>query len=181
MRPGLEEGDLVLVDRMSGEFGTPEVGDVVLVRRPDDRARELLVRVVAQEGDSVAVDDAEIRVTDDPIVLSAPGRRWRAAEPSHLGALAAIDGPITRTARLPSGTEHRVITRSDALHSGALRTVHEIPKGHVFVLGDNRDAAYDSRAFGPIPMADVVGEVRLVVRASEPDGGLIGRWIRFLD
>ena len=32
-----------------------------------------------------------------------------------------------------------------------------IPAGHVFVLGDNRHNAQDSRYVGPIPMKDIKG------------------------
>ncbi len=33
-----------------------------------------------------------------------------------------------------------------------------VPSGHMFVLGDNRDGSEDSRYFGPVPLANVVGE-----------------------
>jgi len=32
-----------------------------------------------------------------------------------------------------------------------------IPKGHVFVLGDNRGFSNDSRSFGPVPVSNVIG------------------------
>lgn len=33
-----------------------------------------------------------------------------------------------------------------------------VPQGHMFVLGDNRDDSEDSRYFGTVPLANVVGE-----------------------
>ncbi|QST02951.1 signal peptidase I (plasmid) [Pontibacillus sp. ALD_SL1] len=38
-----------------------------------------------------------------------------------------------------------------------------VPKDHVFVLGDNRNYSSDSRNFGPFPLSDVKGKVRLEV------------------
>jgi signal peptidase I len=34
-----------------------------------------------------------------------------------------------------------------------------IPDGQLFVVGDHREASADSRAFGPITLADVLGVV----------------------
>ena len=35
-----------------------------------------------------------------------------------------------------------------------------VPPGHVFLLGDNRADSVDSRVFGPVPLASVVGTVQ---------------------
>lgn len=32
-----------------------------------------------------------------------------------------------------------------------------VPQGSLFMLGDNRDNSYDSRAYGPVPIADLIG------------------------
>ncbi len=36
-----------------------------------------------------------------------------------------------------------------------------VPEGHVFVLGDNRGYSNDSRAFGPVPLENIVGHAWL--------------------
>ena len=36
-----------------------------------------------------------------------------------------------------------------------------IPSGRVFVIGDNRPNSNDSRAFGPVPVDDLLGRVWL--------------------
>jgi signal peptidase I len=34
-----------------------------------------------------------------------------------------------------------------------------VPEGHLYVIGDNREASEDSRNFGPVPIDRVVGKV----------------------
>ena len=41
-----------------------------------------------------------------------------------------------------------------------------VPEGYLFVMGDNRDNSYDSRAWGCVPLRNVEGE-------------LIARWFSF--
>uniref|UniRef100_A0A0K0G495 IMP2-like protein n=1 Tax=Strongyloides venezuelensis TaxID=75913 RepID=A0A0K0G495_STRVS len=51
-----------------------------------------------------------------------------------------------------------------------------IPKGHVFVQGDNRRVSYDSRNFGPVPEGLV--QVKFCLRIWPPQkiGWLSNRW-----
>ena len=43
--------------------------------------------------------------------------------------------------------------------AGLLAAPYYVRDGHVFVMGDNRNASYDSRNFGAVPIEQVVGTV----------------------
>lgn len=51
-----------------------------------------------------------------------------------------------------------------------------VPDAHVFVLGDDRAHATDSRTFGTVAIADIKGIARIVWYSSSRDGGV--RWAR---
>ncbi len=62
---------------------------------------------------------------------------------------------------------------------GSGDSVHIVPKGHLFLLGDNRDASTDSRVFGFVPRNAVVGRARFIYwSTSSPETGGSTRWHR---
>jgi signal peptidase I len=52
---------------------------------------------------------------------------------------------------------------------------YPVPHGRVFVMSDNQEKGLDSRYFGPVPLADVVGKARLVFFSAGKEGVRWGR------
>ncbi|XP_058095285.1 mitochondrial ATP-independent inner membrane protease subunit 1a-like [Magnolia sinica] len=103
-------GDLVLVDRVSHRIGHVGLGDIVLLRSPENPRKTVTKRITGMEGDTVtfAVDPKQ-------------GDRWKT-----------------------------VI----------------VPKGHIFVQGDNIFSSNDSRNFGAVPYALV--QAKALIRIWPP-------------
>lgn len=73
MRPTLEEGDRVLINRLSYHFRDPERGDVIIFHSPMVEGEDLVKRVVGVPGDRVAVKAGDLWVNgvaqDEPYLL----------------------------------------------------------------------------------------------------------------
>jgi signal peptidase I len=62
MQPTLHEGDRILLNRLTYHFRDPKSGDVVVFHSPMVEGEDLVKRVVAVEGDRVAVKDGHLSV-----------------------------------------------------------------------------------------------------------------------
>jgi signal peptidase I len=65
MRPTLEEGDRVLISRLTYHFRDPARGDVIVFHSPMDSTEDLVKRIVAIPGDRVAVTEGKLYVNGE--------------------------------------------------------------------------------------------------------------------
>ncbi|MFN2378026.1 MAG: signal peptidase I [Candidatus Binatia bacterium] len=159
MVPTLAVDDHLLV-RAFGE--EPLRGDVVLYRSPFEFDRLLLGRIVAVSGDRVELGAAGLLV-GGRVLAALPAAADTGCTAEELDAdacpLAAesIDNRLYYTRR-----------------AGGLSGLHfdprEVPEGRVFVLSDNRIDPRDSRIFGAIPHAAIVGVASFVYYAFDESG-----------
>jgi signal peptidase I len=62
MEPTLDEGDRILINRMSYHFRDPKNGDVIVFHSPITEGEDLVKRVIAVGGDRVVITDGKLYV-----------------------------------------------------------------------------------------------------------------------
>lgn len=76
MRPTLEDGEFVLVNRLAYRFGEVQRGDIIVFHFPMDPDQELIKRIVGLPGEDVSITDGAVlvngQVLDEPYIASAP-------------------------------------------------------------------------------------------------------------
>ena len=139
MEPALTDSQSFLIQR-AWLGRTFEPGDIVVIELPD--GAEILKRVIAVGGEAVSFREGAVLVDSEPI----------GGEPFACGEVACVTERI--------GERRWTVRMEPDMPRYALPPV-EIPAGHLFVLGDNRDRSNDSRnpAIGTIPVELVRGRL----------------------
>ena len=159
MMPTLLIGDFILVNKY--EYGlrlpvlhtkfienkTPERGDIVVFRYPEDPSIPFIKRVVGLPGDKVSYHDKVLYINDIPMKQMENG-----LYNAH-GAGYMMNGALLQIENL-KGKEHEILL-DPRRYSQELEEI--VPEGHYFVLGDNRDNSKDSRFWGYVPDENLVG------------------------
>ncbi len=126
-----------------------------------------------QPGQALLVDQRYFRLTgmfpNDLVVVRHDAEIW-------IKRLVGLPGDRIALLYGRDGTIDGVLNlRSGRTPPPGARTL-TVPPDHLFVLGDNLPVSHDSRAAGPLPLADLIGIVRTPTlgRYFPPPG--IGVW-----
>jgi signal peptidase I len=131
MQGTLEPGQYVFVDKLTPRFDSYHRGDIVVFSAPESAGRQEGVPFIKRV---IGVPGDAVEIHDGRVFVNGD----ELDEPYLFeGALGAEP---TETAQ---------------------RSQWIVPDGQLFLMGDHRTQSIDSRAFGPVPIASVVGRAWL--------------------
>lgn len=89
MRPTLQNGEFILVNKLAYRLGHPSRGDIVVFKFPLDPTQDLIKRVIGLPGDHVAVRNGTLYLNDQALQES-----YIAAEPEYTGEWVVPEGNL---------------------------------------------------------------------------------------
>lgn len=146
MENTLQNGQMVLVDKISPALTGYQRGNVIVFQSPPGYLQEgkptpFIKRLIGLPGDLIQIHDGAVYVNgvklDEPYVYTddGEGTNPETIDPQVLASHVCESSPSELTCR--------------------------VPQGDFFALGDHRDDSADSRVFGPIPKSTVIGQAWL--------------------
>lgn len=154
MKPTILVGDFILVDKYWPKSNSPQRGDIIVFKYPEDKRLDYIFRCIAVGGQTVEIRNGDVFVDDKPEGKKTKlGRKYDPAEGRHVNRIR-----ITT----PDGKEYTIRHYVDRYRQTENSGQVTVPDGHYFVMGDNRDNSADSRSWGFLPEENVVGKAGIV-------------------
>lgn len=167
-------GDRLLVSRWVGQI---ERGDMIIFRYPLEPAVTYVSRVIALGGETIQIVGTRVRVNG--------------VELNEEIAFSEEDGSGVLRETSTQGTgDYRVFYRAEPEQETTLSFLRasmtygvepfDVPAGHYFVMGDNRDNSQDSRFWGTVAEDLIIGRPILIYWSVDLYGKTAGtvRWDR---
>jgi len=174
MRPTLLEGDYLFVskfaygyshfslpfspDLFSGRIwaSEPKRGDIVVFKLPSDTSVDYIKRVVGLPGDRIQMRQGVLYINDVPV------KREKVGEINNPDITEQNRPVDVYRETLPNGVSYDTLDLSPNSIGDDTR-VFEVPAGHYFMMGDNRDNSLDSRfTVGYVPFENLVGRANII-------------------
>jgi len=183
MKPTIVEGDRIFVNKVAydlkvpfttlrlAQWSDPQRGDIVVFHSPHDGGR-LVKRVIGLPGDVIEMRDEQLIINGEPVSYGPLSAEISSALPPAEQARS-----IFAAEQLPS-RPHAVMAIPGRPAKRTFDAV-QVPEGHYFMMGDNRDDSFDSRFFGTVARKQIVGRATAVVLSIDKNNHWLPRGDRF--
>jgi len=164
MMPTLLAGDFILVNKFTYglrvpilnntfvELNKPERGDVVVFHFPPDPSIDYIKRIVGVPGDKIAYRNKQLFVNGEPVDMKLVGDYQYVASGLNMITSKLYTEQLGKVS-------HAVLLDEDSI---SIDGETEVPAGHYFAMGDNRDNSKDSRSWGFVPDDNLVGKAFMI-------------------
>jgi signal peptidase I len=148
----------------------PEVGDVVVFKKPTNLDQDYIKRVVGLPGDRIQMIAGILHINGTPVGRELVG-------PSvYVDNNGRPSDVLEYIETLPNGVQHRIFEYSDTYR---LDNTQEwiVPEGNFFAMGDFRDNSLDSRAdVGFVPFENLVGRAEFIFYSTDGSAEIWEFW-----
>ena len=201
MMPTLLVGDFILVEKFSYgikdpvfrskliETGEPARGDVAVFKYPSDPNIDYIKRIIGLPGDRIVYQNKQLYI--QAACADAPCGSLTKVALDYQSEGQFMDGPVAIKEYSESLTDeltHNILVnprRPERVGSyyqqpGTQMVEWIVPEGQYFAMGDNRDDSLDSRFWGFVPEANLVGKAVAIWISFEfgrDSSGLLPAWV----
>jgi signal peptidase I len=153
MEPTLLIGDFFYMAAGASARESPSRNEIVVFDSVEEPGLQVLKRIVGLPGDTLSMTQGQLYRNHAAV-----------AEPFAVETDPAANLDPQMVEQVRGWQRGRYLTPMDSVRNPGLKDwgPFVVPTDSIFVLGDNRDASYDSRFYGFVPIGNILGRPKLI-------------------